>query len=246
MVDDDDLAIAAIIAGEADAAGRGGDDLSAGTCGDRDAARPHAAFVDLAEPPDDASDDRQAIGAARQLGVRRGRRRGGGGDAAFGIARPRDRPRELSELRAHRAVGLERIHQFDDVARLLAEPQCPVSLELRAAHQFARAQPALVFEPGERVAAVRELRLARRQRLERDRLLPPRRVERGQFAAHARGAARDYRHRGVDHRARMDHVGQRSRLREHADRRLAAQLLQRRGEFEQGLLLLGEPRALRR
>src|SRR3546814_10204775 len=49
MVDDDDLAIAAIVAGKADAAGRGGDDLSAGARRDRDAARSHAAFIGLAK-----------------------------------------------------------------------------------------------------------------------------------------------------------------------------------------------------
>src|SRR3546814_4447607 len=54
MVDDDDLAIAFVIAGEADAAGGRRDDLAAGAGGDGDAARSHPAFVHLAQPGDDA------------------------------------------------------------------------------------------------------------------------------------------------------------------------------------------------
>ena len=37
----------------------------------------------------------------------------------------------------------------------------------------------------------------------------------------------------------MNHVAKRSRLREHTDRRLTAELLKRGGEFEQRLLLFG-------
>src|SRR3546814_8703815 len=69
-----DLAIALVVAGEADAAGRRRDDLASGACDDGDAARAHPAFVHLAQPRDDSPDDGQAIGAAYRphgLGDRR-------------------------------------------------------------------------------------------------------------------------------------------------------------------------------
>ncbi|MEI9927718.1 MAG: hypothetical protein WDN44_08430 [Sphingomonas sp.] len=128
---------------------------------------------------------------------------------------------------------------------MLAERDCAVRFDHRAAIELLRAHPVLGLEPHQRDALVLEPLAALAQPLDRRHGLRAQPADAIELGADVGGARRDHRHHRAEHRADMDHVLGRSRLDQPQRRRPPRHRLERGDQLHDRPLPLGDARALR-
>jgi hypothetical protein len=230
MIDDHDLAIAAIGRRIGDPAGAGRDRLAARGGGEGEASGMDPGVGNLAgagEQP--ALDGKQIV---RRPG--RGRR----------VAGARHRSRQLRQPARQLRLEGPCAGQLGEIARLLAEGQSAVGFVKGGLHQAGRSAALVLLEAGEGDPALLKVAAAGTELHDRLAGLAAKRFAAGYLGAHPGGSGADGGQRGGEQGPDVDDIVERSGLDQSQSRRPAGHGLERGGEPDQRALARGEAGAL--